>query len=189
MHPVAPFWLIRHGETPWNAGRLIMGQRDIPLNATGEDQARAAADGVARAGLRAGLVWTSPLTRARATADAMAAATGLPLRVMPGLRERDWGDLVGTPADTRPGDHETPPGGEPWPVFVRRAATAVACCTRATPWPWPPLIVAHAGIQRALRAYLGLPAHRERIPHAAPVLFDRGADGAWRAVVAGQPAM
>ena len=71
--------LIRHGETDHNAGRIALGRQDVPLNETGLAQAQALAAGV-RAGrwpseIRA--VYTSPLQRTRATADAIAGALGL----------------------------------------------------------------------------------------------------------------
>ncbi|WP_264817893.1 histidine phosphatase family protein, partial [Acidomonas methanolica] len=43
-----PYWYLRHGQTDWNARDLSQGRTDVPLNATGEAQAVAAAQRVAR---------------------------------------------------------------------------------------------------------------------------------------------
>src|SRR5438477_11403695 len=75
--PATTTVLLRHGETPLSGERRFAGHGDIPLTATGLEQAAAAA---ARLAARGGLdlIVTSPLGRARQTADAAAAATGVP---------------------------------------------------------------------------------------------------------------
>ena len=89
-------YLIRHGQTDWNAARRVQGREDIPLNAAGFAQARAAAQA-----LQAGdavRILTGPLLRARQTADTLAAVLHLPAPVVePGLTERDYGPLTGLP--------------------------------------------------------------------------------------------
>jgi ribonuclease H / adenosylcobalamin/alpha-ribazole phosphatase len=86
--------LLRHGETPLSGGQRFAGRGDIPLTGTGLEQAAAAA---ARLAARGGLdlIVTSPLQRARQTAGAVAAATGLPLVVQDGWAEVDFGDWEG----------------------------------------------------------------------------------------------
>lgn len=81
--------LVRHGETSWNRDRRIQGQLDPPLNDTGLAQAR----GVARAlaGKTYYAAYSSDLSRARQTAEAIAAPHGLPLTLKPALRERHYG--------------------------------------------------------------------------------------------------
>ena len=44
---------IRHGETDWNAGARLQGQRDVPLNALGRRQAGRLADALRDEGLEA----------------------------------------------------------------------------------------------------------------------------------------
>ena len=58
--------LWRHGQTDYNLQGRIQGRDDIPLNETGREQARRAADGIAA--LAPTRIVSSPLTRARATA-------------------------------------------------------------------------------------------------------------------------
>ena len=86
--------LLRHGETPLSGGQRFAGRGDIPLTETGLEQAAAAA---ARLAARGGLdlIVTSPLQRARQTAGAVAAATGLPLVVQDGWAEVDFGKWEG----------------------------------------------------------------------------------------------
>lgn len=83
--PGAVLWLVRHGETEWNAARRLQGQQDSPLTTRGQRQAQAIADLLARTlgpELRQGLplrLVSSPLGRTRATAAPIAAALGLPV--------------------------------------------------------------------------------------------------------------
>ena len=51
LSPIA-FWFLRHGETDWNAQGISQGNVDIPLNAVGVAQARAAADKLRNRGIR-----------------------------------------------------------------------------------------------------------------------------------------
>lgn len=83
--------LIRHGQTTSNAARLLVGQSDPALTELGERQARAL-----RPYLRSVVeVWTSPLRRARATADL--ALPDIPAQVMESFIEVDYGSLDGQP--------------------------------------------------------------------------------------------
>ncbi len=82
--------LLRHGQTAWNAERRGQGHADVPLDETGRAQARLVAPLIAA--LRPDTLWSSDLTRAVETADAVAGATGLALRLDPRLREYDLGE-------------------------------------------------------------------------------------------------
>jgi broad specificity phosphatase PhoE len=86
--------LLRHGQTALSTERRFAGLGDIPLTDTGREQAAAAA---ARLAERGGIdvIVTSPLQRARRTAEAVAAATGAPLQVEDGLAETDFGKWEG----------------------------------------------------------------------------------------------
>ncbi|GAB3701890.1 histidine phosphatase family protein [Mariniluteicoccus flavus] len=85
--------LWRHGQTDWNLERRWQGESDIPLNATGREQARAAAPFVAGLGITE--IWASDLSRARDTAEELAKVTGLPVKVDRRLREISVGDWSG----------------------------------------------------------------------------------------------
>lgn len=87
-------YLVRHGETDWNRARRIQGLTDIPLNETGRQQARLTGTLLTRRPITR--VYTSPLRRARETAEIIAAELGL-AEPAPhiGLVERDYGAAEG----------------------------------------------------------------------------------------------
>lgn len=95
---MAPLLLVRHGQSEGNAAGVIQGQLDPPLTALGREQARAVAERLRAEGGIARVV-TSPLARARATAESIADALGLPLAADARLMEYGFGAASGlTPA-------------------------------------------------------------------------------------------
>ena len=85
--------LARHGETDWNRELRIQGSSDIELNDLGRRQAHSLAQELEHVELDA--IYASDLTRARATAEAVAASHGLDVRLDPRLRERSFGSWEG----------------------------------------------------------------------------------------------
>lgn len=85
--------LARHGESDWNVERRFQGHSDRPLTERGREQAHALADLVASEKIDA--VYTSPLSRARETAEIVAAKAGLEPVALPELREVDTGSWSG----------------------------------------------------------------------------------------------
>jgi probable phosphoglycerate mutase len=79
----------RHGQTAQNADGRIQGTSDSPLDASGRAQVADAARPLAL--LEPAALWSSDLTRARTTAEALATLTGLSVRVDARLREREFG--------------------------------------------------------------------------------------------------
>lgn len=87
-------YLVRHGETDWNAARRIQGRTDIPLNDTGRDQARQAGELLARR--RWDAIYASPLSRAVETAAIIGEQVGIAeVGTRDGLMERDYGAAEG----------------------------------------------------------------------------------------------
>jgi phosphoserine phosphatase len=98
--------LLRHGETEWNRVERFRGHYDIPLNATGLQQAARAAGWIAER-FQPTAIYSSPLSRAWLTAEAVARACGLPVQRYDGLIDLNFGVWQGlTPAQVREG----------WPV-------------------------------------------------------------------------
>lgn len=151
----------RHGETALNAARVLQ-PADTPLNATGHAQAAALAQRLRGAGLVA--IVSSDLPRARQTADAIAAVTGLPVLTQPLLQERNFGDLRGQAWDSLGFDplavDDAPPGGESMAEFSQRVAGAFAwVVAQRAAWGGPLAVVTHGlVIDRVLRAHARLPA-------------------------------
>jgi broad specificity phosphatase PhoE len=118
-------YLIRHAETDGNATRVVQ-MPDAPLSVRGRDQAARLAARLRDAGI--GHVLASDLTRARMTAEPLAASTGAPLTFDAGLHERNYGDVRGTPyaqlTEDIFGPDYAPPGGETWDVFHARVDDA-----------------------------------------------------------------
>lgn len=106
------FWLIRHGETQWNADRRLQGWLDIPLSAVGVQQARQLGSYLRSLsfGAKIDLVVASDLTRAYDTARDAAGHFGLPIERHAGLRERCYGVYEGQDWALLNGKHE---GGLP----------------------------------------------------------------------------
>jgi broad specificity phosphatase PhoE len=87
--PAGRLVLVRHGETGWSAAGRHTGRTDVPLTARGEEQARALRPALARLDLA--LALSSPLQRARRTAE----LAGLEPVVDEDLVEWDYGGYEG----------------------------------------------------------------------------------------------
>jgi broad specificity phosphatase PhoE len=155
--------LIRHGETPLNAARVLQ-PADTPLSPRGFEQACALAQRLAGAGI-AGIV-CSDLPRARQTAGAIAAACGLAVTVLPLLQERNFGALRGRPYDSLDFDPmtmtEAPPEGESVADFELRAASAFEALLPLRRRAGGPLAVVTHGL--VLREWLRRPLQLDGLP-------------------------
>lgn len=154
--------LVRHGETTWNAAGRVQGHND---------RSSLTPAGLARSfrGTPVGALWSSDLSRARATAEPLAAELGLVARVRRGLRERSFGEVEGRPAtsltpeltgvEARPvvDPDARPAGGESIRRFAEGVGRALAeIATELANSSAPP--VAHGGTIRVAAAALsGLP--------------------------------
>jgi broad specificity phosphatase PhoE len=174
-------YYIRHGETDWNVAGRLQGRRDIPLNATGREQASHCGEVLrglfARDGIDAHALdyISSPLGRARATMDLVRAKLGLEpgsVRIEPELAEISFGAWEGfTIAELRQRDPQQmaarehdkwrflPPGGESYEAMAGRIGAWYRTLTRDA------VVTAHGGTARGLMAYLGLAQ-----PAAAPLV-------------------
>lgn len=91
--------LVRHGETDWNAQGKIQGKTDIPLNGAGVQQA--AQCGAYLSASDWDLIITSPLKRARRTAEVINETLALPLIEMEEFAEKHFGDAEGLTYEER----------------------------------------------------------------------------------------
>jgi broad specificity phosphatase PhoE len=91
-------YLVRHGQTSWNQNQRLQGLRDIPLNRTGIRQSQRLAQWYRNAGVRR--IVSSPLLRARRTAQILAERTGRTPLTDDRLREIDHGPWTGLRLET-----------------------------------------------------------------------------------------
>lgn len=85
--------LVRHGETVLNAAGIAQGWNDSALSDLGQRQAQAIARRLSTMGITA--IYSSPLGRALATAEVIAAAAALPIVTLDDLREMGYGKWEG----------------------------------------------------------------------------------------------
>jgi len=161
--------LARHGQSVSNAVRCFQGTHDVPLSELGLRQADALAAALERR--RVAAVYTSPMIRARGTAERVAERLGLPLAIEDDLRELSLGEWEGCTVDevcARPGNPYAqwvrdpvaapPPGAEPLEAVQARVLGAVARIVAAHRNGGEVLVVAHGGVISAYLAHcLGLP--------------------------------
>jgi broad specificity phosphatase PhoE len=165
--------LVRHGETIWHQENRYAGISDIPLTPHGLEQAELLAQWAAAANISS--IWSSPLSRALATAEHAARAAKLTIRKDARLRELDFGRAEGKtlaemekefPAETRafqsdPVTHPFPDGEDPRAV-AQRAVVCFHEIAQAHPGERI-LVVAHNTLIRlALCRLIGIPLETYR---------------------------
>jgi phosphoserine phosphatase len=172
--------LMRHGETHWNREGRVMGRNPVELSENGRAQVEAAST-LARS-LNADLIVTSPLVRARQTAEIVADGVGgIPITEDPAIEEVSYGrwegmtyhQLIQDPYyevyRQSPVDNPTP-GGETIPHVQTRGVAAVHRAVEANPG-CRIIFVSHGDIIRTVLCYfLGLELkffNRIRIDNAA----------------------
>ncbi len=148
---------LRHGAT--DLAGTFCGHSDPPLNPLGQQQVATLIEQLAPEPIA--VVYTSDLLRAHQTATAIAAAKGVPVRPLPGLREIHFGAWEGLhwqtieardPAYAKRWLAEYPalpaPSGEPVDAFEARVLTTVETLLRVEPRPFA--VVTHAGVMRVV---------------------------------------
>ena len=155
-------WLVRHGETTWNAMGWVQGQIDgARLTRKGRLQARQVADRLAEEPIRA--VYSSDLYRARRMATVTARRLGCEVHTDHRLRERCFGIAEGVPSTSisvavtgiRDGqvvdEHARPPGGESL-YDVHQRCSAFLHQLLGQHEDGDAVVVAHGGSIRMLRS-------------------------------------
>jgi len=187
MSSATSVFIVRHGESTWNALRKWQGRADPPLSERGESQARAAAGALGVLGPLDGIV-TSSLRRARRTGELIAEATGIALADPVGdLSERSaglWEGLTRVEIDDQfPGfleSGERPDGYEPDGSVVTRVLSAIGSVATAQQGRRL-LVVSHGGVIHALERHtLAEAGEWKRLDNLEGRWFDH-ADAAVRA--------
>lgn len=157
-------YMIRHGQTAWNAEKRLQGQSDVPMNAVGLAQAQRNGERLARllddpARFR---YLSSPIGRAAETMRIVRRSLGLPADDFARderLCELDFGDFSGHSWSElrrlRPDDvehrfmdswHYVCPGGESYEQLAARVFECIDAIGEDT------VITAHAGVSRILQS-------------------------------------
>jgi broad specificity phosphatase PhoE len=160
---------IRHGESTWNAERILPGQLPgIPLNDKGRQQAARLAESLCDIPISA--IISSPLERARETAEIIAYGRALSIEFDPELMDTNIGNWAGQKYDELPKNDPAwkayvqnptvaPDGVETFPQVQQRALTSVDRWRGKDGIGEYPAFVAHADVIKLLIAhYMGLDA-------------------------------
>lgn len=87
--------LARHGETDWNIAKRVQGTTDIPLNENGKKQARLLYESLEKEKIKLCRVYSSRQERALETARIVSSGYQIPVEVIPGLEEMNYGLFEG----------------------------------------------------------------------------------------------
>lgn len=126
-------YLIRHGETDQNKCKCLQGRSDIELNEYGRELARKTAEGLKD--IPFDIIFTSPLKRARETAEIIRGKREIPIVLEERIQEISFGEYEGLCYGkenysipdknfmnffNKPQDYKTPPGGESLEEVITR---------------------------------------------------------------------
>ena len=149
-------WLVRHGETRWNAEHRFQGISDIELNDRGREQAKELGQRIGDR--RFDTVWSSDLSRAIETAQLVFGEPTIDAR----LRELDFGDIDGlTWSDL---DDEVRESLLEFTDFIAPNGESVASMhDRVSAFmdelePGEHVVVTHGGVVRMVSDLCGIPA-------------------------------
>jgi len=155
---------VRHAQTDWNTEGTTMGQIDVPASEDGLNSARFEIQKYSR---KHPWIVSSPLKRARITAQLFAHKMGVDVCYDLRWIERHWGRYQGQPKASRPeGSQED--GVESSEDFLARVALGL----KNLPTEGEGMIVSHSGVFKAL-IQLGYQAGGDfqSIPHSRPIVL------------------
>ena len=162
-------YFLRHGESTGNAEGFHQGQADFPLTGRGIDQANLLASHWRDTGTSFDLIISSPLERARQTAEILHAVLGVPLMFDPlwmernngllaGLRPEEAGQIYPRPEFVHPYQAIGETGESQWELYLRGGQAVQSLLNRP---PGQYLVISHGGIlNMVFYAILGI------VPHA-----------------------
>jgi broad specificity phosphatase PhoE len=143
-------YVVRHGETDWNARGLCQGSADVPLNARGRAEVARLAASLAR--VRFDAAYSSPLGRARDTAALLLEGSGLRAARWDAFAELGYGAWQGTAEVEWPGGAGERWRRDPWSIAFPGGESLDGVYRRAAP-AWDRLVAAHAGERVLLSAH------------------------------------
>ena len=175
------FYLVRHGQTDWNAREIVQGTTDIPLNERGLEQAARARDLMKDIPLD--IIYSSPLVRAFRTAEIINECHNVPIISEPRLRERNYGIFEAVRYCDYPGvefwDYDKNrrfEGAETAREVFARVYECLDDIRRDNPGKCV-MLAMHGGAARAVHCYFngfpkGQPMKSIYTPNAEPIRFE-----------------
>jgi uncharacterized phosphatase len=141
--------LIRHGETDWNVEGRLQGTTDTSLNAKGVKQAQACSTYLTSSSYD--VLITSPLKRAKQTAEIINQQLQLPFHEMDDFKERSFGDAEGMTYESRRAVYpdKNYPNQEETTDFYNRVMTGLRKVTQLHP-NQRVLLVAHGAVIKVI---------------------------------------
>ena len=186
-------YVLRHGETDYNAGNLVQGTTDTPLSQEGIDQAFKARERIRALNLDFDRIYASPLQRALLTGEIVTGRSRETFLADRRLREIEVGALAGrsTLEDTEimrnfmcfPDRYVPLPGGESFPELVKRAGDFLEWI-RKEDLPGAALVCTHGGWLHAMHMYLEPGPMRDfwkpPITNCTMFVLETGREGRWK---------
>ena len=177
--------LLRHGQTDWNINFLLQGVTDIPMNQTGIEQVKLAAKAIRAEDWD--VVLTSPLSRARQTAEIIASQHGYTEIIEQELLiERSFGEAEGLSHEqwrAKYSNLDVIPGGESRTQLAERSRLLLETISQELAGKRV-LAISHGALIRALIAIASnneLPRDGERLGNASLNVV-RHSDNSWQVV-------
>ena len=163
--------LLRHGQTDWNINFLLQGVTDIPMNQTGIEQVKLAAQAIRAEDWD--VVLTSPLSRARQTAEIIASQHGYTEIIEQELLiERSFGEAEGLSHEqwrAKYSNLDVIPGGESRTQLAERSRLLLETISQELAGKRV-LAISHGALIRTLIAIASnneLPRDGERLGNAS----------------------
>lgn len=175
------FYLVRHGQTDWNAQEKVQGVTDIPLNETGLAQAAHARE--LMKDLPIDIIFSSPLVRAYKTAEIINEYHHVPIVPDARLKERNYGCFEAVHYNEYPGvefwdyaQNKRYEGAETVLEVFQRVYSLLDEIRRAHPGKCV-MLAMHGGAARAVYCYFNgfpkdAPLKSIYTPNAQPIRFE-----------------
>lgn len=180
--------LMRHGETTGNRRDLIIGQKDYPLTEKGINSTEKLADLVTS--YNDGIILTSPLGRAQATAAILSSKTDWPILIVEDMRELSCGEWEGrSRKDVAPERRflrttwtDIPPGGESYEEAETRVGGVINAIKEFNEYETI-AVIGHASVNRVfIKLWLGFEPSRAMAVgqnHDTIYLLDSNSETKW----------
>ncbi|MGN1163755.1 MAG: histidine phosphatase family protein [Candidatus Ornithospirochaeta sp.] len=165
-------YFVRHGESQWNVENRICGSMDSPLTDKGREQARETGGKILSSGIKVDMIFSSPLSRARETAEIISQIISLPVTVDDRIRGQAFGEWEGVSPRNK---DEFKRAKECFCLSYNGGESMLKCAQRVYNFldevlsmDKTCLMVAHNGIARFVNSYFSDMSNKEFASFAVP---------------------